>query len=320
MMFSRALVVTLAVTLAVATASPALAQNAVEAEKLFDKGKKLMKENKFAEACTAFDDSQRLAPATTTEMNLANCREKNEQLATAHEMFVQVAKSLEGTPESKKLREVALQRAAMLQPRLSTLTLVVPSASQVPGLELQLDARTLAPTQWNQPIALDGGSYTLIARAEDRLEWTVTVALSPSGDTKTIEVPALEDAKAVSTAPVAPPRTSSSGGSSKLPIIFGIAAVGLGGAALGLELWGRSIYKDSEASGDDRERQLELLDSANARHIPAQIVGVAALGCATAAVVLYVTRDKRHQGAESPVAITPTTTPTSIGVSAFGRF
>ena len=296
------------------TTSLAFAQAAADADKLFDKGKQLMAENKLAEACTAFEDSQRLAPATTTEMNLANCREKNDQLATAHELFMHVAKELEGKPESKKLREVALQRAATLQPRLSTLTLVVPSASQVRGLQLQLDARQITATQWNQPIPLDGGMYKLIARAEDRIEWTTTIALSPSGDTKTIEVPTLADAKGPSTVPST---SAESRGSLKLPIIFGIAAVGLGGAALGLELWGRSLYQDSKDE-IDRQRQLELLDSANARHIPAQITGVAALGCAAAAVVFYVTRDK---GTETrPIAITPVTTPTSVGVAAFARW
>lgn len=305
----------LAVALVVATASHASAQNAAEADKLFDKGKQLMTENKLSEACTAFEESQRLAPATTTEMNLANCREKNDQLATAHEMFMQIAKSLEGKLESKKLREVALQRAATLQPRLSTITLVVPSASQVRGLQIQLDSRSIGASQWNQPIPLDGGMYKLIARAEDRIEWTTTVALSPSGDTKTIEVPTLTDAKGASTVPS---KAASSGGSLKLPIIFGIAAVGLGGAALGLELWGRSLYDDTKAEMFDREKQLELLDSANARHISAQIAGIAALGCATAAVIFYVTRDKGKES--SPVAITPVTTPTSVGVSAFATW
>jgi hypothetical protein len=313
MNMSRALLVAVAVT----TATPAAAQNTAEADKLFDKGKQLMAENKLAEACTAFEESQRLAPATTTEMNLANCREKNEQLATAHEQFMRVANSLEGKPEAKKLREVALQRAATLQPRLSTLTLVVPSASQVRGLQIQLDSRSIASSQWNQPIALDGGMYKLIARAEDRVEWTTTIALSPSGDTKTIEVPTLTDAKGPTTTAPNPETPSGAGGSLKLPIIFGIAAVGLGGAALGLELWGRSIYQESKDEIFDRERQLDLLDSANARHISAQVAGIAALGCATAAVVFYVTRDKPT---ESSVAIAPVTSSTSVGLAAFARW
>ncbi|MFN0249420.1 MAG: hypothetical protein ACKV2T_21215 [Kofleriaceae bacterium] len=308
---SRALLVAVAVT----TASPAAAQNTAEADKLFDKGKQLMAENKLAEACTAFEESQRLAPATTTELNLANCREKNEQLATAHEQFMRVANSLEGKPESKKLREVALQRAAQLQPRLSTLTLVVPSASQVGNLQLQLDARSIAPSQWNQPIALDGGMYKLIARAEDRVEWTTTIALSPSGDTKTIEVPTLAEAKGPET--VARKPDAAAGGSLKLPILFGVAAIGLGGAALGLELWGRSIYQESKDELFDRERQLDLLDSANTRHISAQVAGIAALGCATAAVVFYVTREKRT---ESSVVIAPVTSPTSVGLAAFAHW
>lgn len=304
------------VALALATASTATAQNSADADKLFDKGKALMGQNKFAEACTAFEDSQRLAAATTTAMNLANCREKNEQLATAHEMFMQIAKELEGKPESKKLREVALQRAATLQPRLSKITLIIPSASQVRGLEIQLDSKVIPASQWNQPIPLDGGMYKLIARADDRIEWTTTVGLSPSGDTKTIEVPTLTEAKAAS--PISAPVKKAGGGSLKLPIIFGVAALGLGGAALGFELWGRSIYSDAEDEIFDRPRQVELWDQANTRHYVAQGAGIAAIGCAAAAIVFFVTRDKGTESA--PVAIAPVTTPTSVGLTAFARW
>ena len=299
-----------------AGATHARAQPAADADKLFDKGKQLMAANKLAEACTAFEDSQRLAPAITTAMNLANCREKNEQLATAHELFMTVAKELEGKPESKKLREVALQRAALLQGRLSKIVLVVPTASQVPGLEIQLDARSLPAAQWNQPITLDGGSYTLVARATDRTEWTTTVALAPSGDTKTVEVPVLADTKA---APTPTPVATTQQGSRKLPIAFGIAAIGLGATALGLELWGRSLYQQSKDELFDETRKRDLYDSANARHIPAQIAGIAALGCAAAAVVFYVTRDKPRES-QTSVAIAPVASPTNLGLAAFATW
>ena len=300
----------------VATAARANAQNSGDADKLFDKGKQLMAQNKLSEACTAFEDSQRLAAATTTAMNLANCREKNDQLATAYEMFLQVANELEGKAESKKLREVALQRAGSLAPRLSKLTLIVPAASQIRGLEIQLDSRSIAAAQWNQPIALDGGMYKLIARAEDRVEWTTTVAIAPSGDAKTIEVPTLADAQPTASTPVRTDEPSS--GSLKMPIIFGIAAVGLGGVALGFELWGRSIYSDAEAEMFDRDRQVDLWDQANTRHYVAQAAGVAALGCTAAAIVFYVTRDKPKES--SSLAIMPVTSPTSVGVQAFARW
>ena len=311
MTFSRGLLL----AVVVATASNANAQNSGDADKLFDKGKQLMAQNKLSEACVAFEDSQRLAAATTTAMNLANCREKNDQLATAYELFLQVAKELEGNTESKKLREVALQRAGSLAPRLSKLTLIVPAASQIRGLAIQLDSRSIAAAQWNQPIALDGGTYKLIARADDRIEWTTTVAIAPSGDAKTIEVPTLTDARPAAT-PVR--EAEPSGGSLKMPIIFGVAALGLGGAALGFELWGRSIYSDAEAEMFDRDRQVDLWDQANTRHYVAQVAGVAALGCAAAAIVFYVTRDKPKES--SSLAITPVTSPTSIGVQAFARW
>jgi hypothetical protein len=69
----------------IAAASPrALAQPAsVQAQSLFDDGQRLMQAGKLAEACAAFESSQKLDPAVITLLNLADCRERNHQLATA---------------------------------------------------------------------------------------------------------------------------------------------------------------------------------------------------------------------------------------------
>src|SRR5262249_8883682 len=60
----------------------------VQAQSLFDEGRKLLKAGKLAEACAAFESSQKLDPAVTTLLNLADCREQNHQFATAWGAFV----------------------------------------------------------------------------------------------------------------------------------------------------------------------------------------------------------------------------------------
>lgn len=58
-----------------------------EADALFDRGRELMDKKQYAEACNAFAASQKIAPATSTILNEADCREKNKQLATAYGLF-----------------------------------------------------------------------------------------------------------------------------------------------------------------------------------------------------------------------------------------
>ena len=62
-----------------AVSAVAFAQANPQAEALFRDGKELMKQGKVAEACTAFEGSERTEHSLVTLMNLADCREKNGQ-------------------------------------------------------------------------------------------------------------------------------------------------------------------------------------------------------------------------------------------------
>src|SRR5262249_16693409 len=71
-------------------ASPARAQSP-EADVLFREGKKLLKDGQIAEACEKLDASERLQSTVGTLLNLADCRERNHQLATAWATFRKAA-------------------------------------------------------------------------------------------------------------------------------------------------------------------------------------------------------------------------------------
>ena len=125
-----AVVTTVAIALWPARAQ---AQDAAQAETLFTKAKRLMAEGRIAEACTAFEGSFRKEAAISTLLNLADCREKNRQLASAWNHFLAAERRTRNDPAQLALNRTASARAAALEPRLSYLTINVPTTCASTG-------------------------------------------------------------------------------------------------------------------------------------------------------------------------------------------
>ena len=160
-----------AVCALVALSSSAHAQPAgAQAEVLFREGRGLMTAGKYAEACAAFEQSQKLEPAITTLINLAGCREKAGQLATAWGLFLEAERQTRTARDAatQKLHDVAKDRAKKLEPRISKLAINVPRNSQVEGLEIARDAERIESVMWNHALPIDGGTYTIPARRRGR--------------------------------------------------------------------------------------------------------------------------------------------------------
>src|SRR5689334_5913935 len=86
----HSLSLSMALSIALALSGTAQAQpSGAQAETLFRQGKELMGKGQIAEACAAFDASQKLDPTIATLLNQAACREKNGQLATAWGLFLE---------------------------------------------------------------------------------------------------------------------------------------------------------------------------------------------------------------------------------------
>jgi len=396
-----------------ATASPrAFAQSAsVQAQSLFDEGRKLLQAGKLAEACAAFESSQKLDPAITTLLNLADCREQNHQLATAWGTFVD-ANRMARDKSNDKLAKVANNHAKKLEPRLSKLTISVPADHQVAGLEVLRGSDPVNPASWNHALPIDGGTYTITARAPGRAPWSATRTIKVEADAQTVEIPKLADAKpgappvavsrtggpavtppatgapagspggvassakpnagsAAGASPgVAPPaggpagNTGSTGSketaapsrpvstepaasssrsvadatpapatppaiepavdqpearhSNVLPIAVGAGAVVLGGAALGFVLSGNSKYDQAKKETTDQAKRDALYHSANTRRYLAEASGIAAIGCAGAAVYLYI-RNRGDSRTET-TAMTPVVSPQFAGLAVSGSW
>ena len=307
-----------------AGAQPAGAQ----AEVLFREGKDLLAKGKIAEACAAFDASQKLDPTVATILNQANCREKNEQLATAWGLFlVAERESRAATDEpTKQLHQIAVDHAAKIEPRLSTLTISVPDETKIGGLEILRDKEELAAALWSKALPVDGGTYQITARAPGNAEWSTTITVANERDAKAIEIPKLRAAEltqatraivAAAPAPVPEPHDAPSEPrrASRLPLYVAGGAVAALGAGLAFELVGESTF--TKAKGDlDPNRQISLWHTANAERYTAEVLTIAGAATAGVAVWLYL----RDRSAERGVVVAPTVGGDRVGVQLVGGF
>lgn len=295
-----------------AASSRAHAQSSTaQAETLFRQGKDLIARGKIAEACAAFDASQKLDPTIATLLNQASCREKNGQLATAWGLFLEAERQSRSSTDDagRQLHRVATQHAAKLEPRLSTLTITVPVENRVRGLEILRNQEPVDAGAWNKALPVDGGTYKITARAPGNAEWSASVTVSAERDAKSIETPKLKAAALSSTArPAGTPAPASQGRSGATPatphrslvapLVLGGAALVLGGGALGFELSARST-NDKARDEEDDIKQDSLWKSANTRRHVAQGFGIASVACAGVAVWLYLRGGSESEPATS---------------------
>ena len=176
----------------------ARAQSAeAQADILFHRGRNFMTTGRVAEACAAFEESQKLDPAPTTLINLAACREKLGQLATAWRLFLDAERQTQSATDevSAQLHKIAFDRAANLEPGVPKLMIRVSDRSNVDRLEILRDGELVPKGMWNRTIKIDGGTYTFTARAPGVSEWSTHVTLSAEaqGDEMTVDIPDLRD-------------------------------------------------------------------------------------------------------------------------------
>ena len=283
------------VTAALVVSASAHAQSAgAQAEALFRQGKDLMAKGKLAEACAAFDASQKLDPTIATLLNQAACREKNEQLATAWGLFLEAERQTRTATDAatQQLHQVAATKAVKLEPRLSTLTVIVPAPNRVPGLQVLRSGEPIEPGAWNRALPVDGGTYQITARAPGNAEWSSTITVGNERDVKTIEIPRLK-AAALET-PAHPAEQADAAPaplharSPVVPLALGGAAIALAGGALGFELWARSTNSQSLDEKTSNDRRISLWHSANNRRYVAEGLGAASL--VAAGVAVWLTR------------------------------
>lgn len=317
----------LAIAALLLSSSSAFAQSAgAQAEILFRQGRDLLAAGKIAEACTSFQESQKLEPTLSTLLNLAACREKNGQLATAWGLFLDAERQTRSaTSADRQLHDTAAKRAASLEARVSKLEIDVPDASKVDGLEIKRDDERVGSAMWNRALPIDGGTYTISASAPGSQTWSTQITIANEHDSKRIEIPKLTATptqatpttttpESAATAELKEQETSSSRPSRAVPIAIGAGALVLLGGALAFDLWGDSTYSDAKAEMMNQARRDDLYNSANTKRYTAIGLGVAGVAAGGVAVWMLLRGGKGHAD-ETAIHVVPTLNGLAIGGS-----
>jgi len=315
-----------------AAVSPARAQSA-PGEALFNDGDRLMAEGKLAEACAAFEASNRIEPRAGTLIRLGECREQNLQLASAWSAYKH---ALERVKDPRK-REFAAARVAALQPQLSYLTVLVSEASQIEGLTLARNGTSLDPMLWNRPQPVDGGDYLITVRSSVHEEWQTTVHVATAGAKVTIEVPKL---KKLSKETLPMPAAPNSGTKASSPASWGMLtikrkiAIGVAGTSLVSLVAGVLLGTSANHKQDDAFRLCPdpatpckqgnqangLIRSSHSRALGANVAFTLAAGAAITAGVLWFVGVPNAAAEDTRVSVAPSMAPGGSSVVVVGRF
>ena len=174
------------------------ADNKAAAQVLFEQGRAAVQQNRFADACPKFAESQRLDPGIGTLLWLADCYENVGQTATAWATFKEAAAAAALRHDSRE--QVARGRVDKLEPTLSRLRIVVRPEAAIPNLEVLRDGVLVGAAQWGIALPIDPGTHTIAARASGRQDWSQSVQLSTQPDTIDVSVPELEPLSATTSA------------------------------------------------------------------------------------------------------------------------
>jgi tetratricopeptide (TPR) repeat protein len=311
--------------------------NSAQAEQLFRDGKTLMGQKKYAEACEAFDASHKMDPQSTTLMNLADCREKNNQLATAWGLFLDVERvTRSGSKADKALGTAAKARADKLEPRLSYLIVNVPDESRIDGLTISRNGEVIDPGTWNRALPVDGGEYVIEGKAPGHEPWSTRVNVGMERDKQSVDVPKFKAVPLPDPNTVKPdgdgtggavdepdePIDTGGGGMSgkrKAAIGVGVGGVVLLGVAGYFELNARSKYDESVDEADDMRQDALFNDAVSSRKI-AIGTGIAGGVCVGVAAFLWFTGGAESAPDETALRVLPSVGPDQIGLAFGGGF
>jgi hypothetical protein len=233
--------------------------DAATAQALYDQGKALMKQSKYADACPKLEESQRLDPGSGTLLNLGDCYEHEGRTASAWSTFLEAAAAAKNSGNASR-EQVARDRAAAVAPKLSRIEIDVPDASRVAGLAVTRDDVAVGTPIWGSATPIDPGTHHVSAIAPNHERWDTDVVVLPGGKTQSVAIPVLTESIApvtvptptASVAPSAPNKTepaSDHGGGLGTQKALAIVAGGVGvvGVALGTVFGLRSKSKHDEA-------------------------------------------------------------------------
>lgn len=226
------------------------------AVQLFDEADKLMLAGKTAAACPKYAASMKLDPQLGALLHLADCYAKNGQIASAWGSFREAEEMARMRGDERA--QLAREQAALLEPRLSRLTINVASDATLSGLEVRLDGSPVTQGAWGVATPIDPGSHGIEARAPGYEAWSSSIDVTGEAQQVRVEVPLLtakrEPAAGLgATAPIQV-RLDDTGSTIRT---LGWVSAGVGVVALGL---GGVFMVQRSSKLDERKKTCPILD------------------------------------------------------------
>ena len=155
------------------------------ADALFAEGVRLRNSGDHAAACDRFQRSQAIDPALGTLQNIGMCLEEQDQLIAALGTFQQLLDKAEKARDRERV-EVARSKIKALRKTVPKLQIIVPDESALAGLEIRVNGEPIVDALIGFPAPVDPGTYTVTARAPDRMRWSKTVELVSKRTTEVV--------------------------------------------------------------------------------------------------------------------------------------
>lgn len=285
---------------------------------LFEEGRKLVDEGKYAEACPKLARSQQLSPNGGTLFMLAECYEKNGQHASAWVTYKEAA-ARAVTAGKKDAEQLALDAVKVIMPRVTWVTVI---ANDADGLTVLRDGQELSRAEWGVAMPLDPGAHRFEARARGRKTWTVDVPVTAAGQQIRVDVPKLEVDSEHVAATTSPDSSGFSWGTQRY-VGVGLVGVGVVGLAVGTLFGLRSSSKNSDAAAHcvadkycDAEG-LRLDDEGRSAGTVSTVAFIAGGAALVGGAVLYLTAPA---GVRIGGVVAPTGGGGAFGLRASGAF
>jgi hypothetical protein len=161
------------VVVSLALSSPCFAQDPA-AEALFRSAQDAANQGDWMTACDRFEESLRLEPAPGTVMNIARCREKLGQFASAWKSYNEALQRLE---RSDDRRAFAQKKVAELSSRVPHLVLSA-QRDQAAELSVTVDGVQFEEATFGVPLPFDPGLHTIVVKREGHGNRMTKVRLS----------------------------------------------------------------------------------------------------------------------------------------------
>lgn len=315
----------LALAVLLTTASAAAAPSAAQREtarRLMDEGKESTREGDLARALDAYKKAHDIMHVPSTGIAVARTQMALGRLVEARDVALEVLRmprDAKEPPAFEHARRHAKELEASLKARIPTVKIVV---SGGPATRVTVDEGEVAPILLGEPVAMNPGKHTIVAKNADGIAKSAEVDLvERDAKSVTIELPAAEPhviEAAVTPPPPDPSRsawvehdhraTRSTAADVLVYGGFGLAVVGVavGSVAGGLTLSKADTVKPQCANSVCDPAARSDLDAARTL-ATVSTVGFAAAGVGLACGVVGLVLPKRHE--ERAAVRAPSTSP-----------